>query len=174
MDCEKENIVYNIDKLPEELLVKIFSYLDETTILRGRCVSKLWNEILCDITFPTFNIWNPTKEISSKNLREIFLEACKKGSVDWVDRISKFICNNLFKLNYCSHNLWNDGIIIGTQTNHLDVVKLISNFGVSHGKYEALKESVKNGNSDITNFLLNEFQYTDLQLSRVFDQTTFL
>ena len=158
-----------INYLPNELLVKIFSYFDDMSILRGRCVNKSWNCILSDKTYPMFDIWNPSSEISDENLQKIFLEACERGNVMWVEHISKVISKELSKLKFCPHELWNLGFVLSARHNNLDVLKLLSNYGISNGICSALEESVKNGNEQSTKFLLEEYEYYPYQLTRIFN-----
>jgi len=173
--------VVDIDYLPNDILIKIFSYFDEITILRGRCVNKLWNNILCDSDkdnngpLPIFNVWNPRvntspTEYPENYLRVIFLEACRRGSTMWIKCLSKLISNNLENLDCCSYDLWTQGFVISAKYNHLEIVKIISTFGVSSDIYEALEVAVKNDNHEIVDFLMNEFSYNRHRLYRAFNQ----
>jgi hypothetical protein len=152
-----------------DLLIKIFSYFDEITILRGRCVNKLWNDLLTDSKVIGVNVWNPTKEIIKGNTKEVFLESCKIGSLIRVNYVSRIISRNPVRLKGTPHDLWNDGLIVGSKYNHIEIVKLMTNFGVSYSKDDALKEAVKHNNFEIIDFLLQEFSYNIYTLSKIFN-----
>jgi ankyrin repeat protein len=152
-----------------DLLIKIFSYFDEITILRGRCVNKLWNDLLTDSIVIGINIWNPTEEIIKGNTREVFLESCKIGSLIRVNYISSIISRNPVRLKGTPHDLWNDGLVIASKNNHIEIVKLMVKFGISYSKVEALEEAVKNNSFPVIDFLLQEFSYNIYILSKIFN-----
>ena len=66
-----------------------------------------------------------------------------------VEYLSKLISNNLLRLDCCSHELWNQGFVVSAKYNHIEIVKLINVFGVSHGILEALQEAVKSGSHSV-------------------------
>ena len=156
----------NINNLPVEILEIIFSYFDELTILRGKCVNKLWNNVLSH----NFKVWIPSRDFAIKNLRKTFLESCRIGNLILINSLSRFISKNLLKLDCSSYELWGEGLIISSRYGHLDVVKLISKFGVSHTSRESLSEAVKNNNYEVVDFLLKEFHYNPHQLNQIFDK----
>lgn len=149
---------------PSEILVKIFSYFDDITILRGRCVCHRWHDILCGNYHVMFNIWNPIIEQRTvENYKELFLESCRQNSILSVNYFSKLIVQNITYLTYKPYDLWNLGLIIGAEINSPALIKLMIEFGSLHGQVDALLAAYKCNNTLAISTLMEEFNYAPHQ-----------
>ena len=154
--------------LSEEIFVKIFLYFDDITIFRCRCVCCRWYAILCDKTIKHYNIWNPIMECNDvKNYKDIFLESCQQKSILGIKYVSKLISQNIIYLTYSPHDLWNLGLIIGAENNYPELIRLMSKYGASNSKIEALSTAYKYNNILAINALMEEFDYIPCQLNLI-------
>ncbi|KAG5449890.1 hypothetical protein CSKR_103674 [Clonorchis sinensis] len=108
------------EKLPKELIIKIFSYLDMTTLCKCSQVCKFWYECAFDgSNWKSINLFDFQRDVHPKViekiaqrsrgfLRELFLKGCQNVTDDAIKRFTQ-LCRLIEYLNLSGcKNLTND------------------------------------------------------------------
>ncbi|TPP66451.1 F-box and leucine-rich repeat protein 20 [Fasciola gigantica] len=117
--CQKSDVCIN-DKLPKELIIRVFSYLDMTDLCKCSQVCKFWYECAFDgSNWKSINLFEFQRDVHPKViekiaqrsggfLRELFLKGCRNVTDDAIKRFTH-LCRLIEYLNLSGcKNLTND------------------------------------------------------------------
>ncbi len=136
--------------IPEEILLLIFSFLNEKELKPCYFVCLRWRFVSQDKSLLYY-------KSNKGTLEKIFLECCRKGYTTSIGHVIRELTKPTCTPSISHHLLWNEGFLESIKGGHIKLAKKILSFGTTPFE-EALLECCHLHLRSVV-FLLNEFDF---------------